>query len=75
MNSRELDEMMTLDWPKVIRRAMREGDDWARGFALSIARHAKQPSWRPSPKQAALMRSMVTEARQRPEGGDIEVVE
>ncbi len=69
MTDRELDEMMHLDWPIVVKRAMRDGDDWVRSFALSIKRQAKRPDWRPTPKQAALMRAMVTEAR-RGAGGD-----
>jgi len=62
MTERELDEILTLYWPRVLRRVMAPGgDQWARGFARSIARHGKRPGWKPSPKQAWLMRRMVQE--------------
>ncbi len=62
MTERELDEILTIYWPRVLRRVMAPGgDQWARGFARSIARHGKRPDWNPSPKQAWLMRRMVQE--------------
>ena len=59
MTDLELDEILTLHWPRVIRRAMIEGDEWEQSFAKSIARHGKRPSWRPSLKQAYHIRRMV----------------
>ena len=74
MTDLELDEILTLHWPRVIRRAMRDGDEWARGFARSIARHGKRRSWRPSPKQAHIMRRMVSELATAP-GDELELIE
>jgi hypothetical protein len=74
MTAIELDEILTLHWPRVIRRAMRDGDSWTRGFAQSIARHSKRPSWRPSPKQAQIMRRLVSELISVPQD-DLEVIE
>lgn len=67
MTDLELDEIMTLHWPRVMRRAMRDGDEWAQGFAKSIARHGKRPAWRPSPKQAHIMRRMVNDLATAPD--------
>jgi hypothetical protein len=39
----------------------RAGDSWARGFAASVLRQAKRRTWRPTPKQEALMRRLVDE--------------
>ena len=74
MTDIELDEILTLYWPRVIRRAMVEGDEWAQGFAKSIARHGKRHSWRPSPKQAYTMRRMVNDLRSSADE-EIEVIE
>lgn len=74
MTERELDEILTLHWPLVLRRAMAEGDEWLKGFARSIARHGKRPAWRPTFKQEQIMRRLVTELRSAPEG-DLEVIE
>ncbi len=62
MTERELDEILTVRWPLVLRRVMADGSDtWLQGFARSIARHGKRPTWQPSPKQAALMRQLAAE--------------
>ncbi len=62
MTERELDEILTLYWPRVLRLVMAPGgNEWARSFALSIGRQSKRPDWRPSPKQAWIMRQMVQE--------------
>lgn len=61
MTDRELDEIMIFWWPKVLRRAMAGSDDWLKSFARSIARHGKRAAWRPSEKQASLMRRLVAE--------------
>jgi GH15 family glucan-1,4-alpha-glucosidase len=67
MTDRDLDEIMILWWPQVLRRAMRGTDDWLKSFTRSIARHAKRPDWRPSDKQAWLMRKLVDDLRAPPE--------
>ncbi len=67
MTDRELDEIMIFWWPKVLRRAMEGGDDWLKSFARSIAKHGKRASWRPSDKQAYLMRKLIADASSAPE--------
>ncbi|SNR24159.1 hypothetical protein EYF88_01735 [Paracoccus sediminis] len=60
MNTQTLpsvDELMW-SWPTVCKAAK---DEWARGFALSIAKQSKRRNWKPSPKQHALMMRMVNE--------------
>jgi hypothetical protein len=58
----ELDEIMTVHWPRLLRRVMADGsDEWAKGFVKSIARHGKRPGWRPTQKQAWIMRRMIAE--------------
>lgn len=74
MTDLELDEILTLHWPRVMRRAMRDGDEWAQGFAKSIARHGKRPSWRPSPKQAHIMRRMINDLATAPDD-ELELIE
>lgn len=62
MTEQELDEIITHRWPLVLRRVMAEGsDEWLKGFVRSIARHGKRPRWRPTPKQAQIMRRLVSE--------------
>ncbi|KPN62095.1 hypothetical protein SAMN04488527_1296 [Aliiroseovarius crassostreae] len=74
MTDLELDEILTLHWPRVMRRAMRDGDEWAQGFAKSIARHGKRQSWRPSPKQAHIMRRMINDLATAPDD-ELELIE
>lgn len=59
MTEQELEEIM-LEWRGVFRCAT---DPWAIQFARSILRHAKRPEWRPSAKQAGMMRRMIAEVR------------
>ena len=61
MTDLELDEILTLRWPSVLRRVMADlgADDFIKGFTRSIARHGKRPSWRPSDKQAQVMRQLL----------------
>ena len=62
MTDLELDEILTVRWPLVVRRVMAEGsDDWLKGFVRSIARHAKRRAWRPTAKQESIMRRLVAE--------------
>lgn len=74
MTDLELDEILTLHWPRVMRRAMHDGDEWGQGFAKSIARQGKRPSWRPSPKQAHIMRRMVNDLATPPDD-ELELIE
>jgi len=74
MTDLELDKILTLHWPRVMRRAMRDGDEWAQGFAKSIARHGKRPSWRPSLKQASIMRRMINDLATAPDD-ELELIE
>ncbi len=68
MTAHELDELMVFHWPRVMRRAMaQDGDEWLKGFVRSIARHAKRAAWRPTFKQAQLMRRLVAELSDGPE--------
>jgi len=48
-------------------------NDWEAGFARSICRAAKDSSWRPSPKQEAIMQRLVAE--RFTEEGDIQLIE
>ncbi|WP_238367634.1 hypothetical protein [Mesobacterium pallidum] len=62
MTANELDEILTCHWPAVLRRVMADGsDEWVQGFAKSIARQGKRPGWRPTPKQAWIMRRLVAD--------------
>lgn len=74
MTDLELDEILTLHWPRVVRRAMHDGDEWAQGFAKSIARHGKRLSWHPSHKQARIMRRMVNDLTTAPDD-EFELIE
>ena len=59
----------------VLRHVMADGsDEWIKGFAKSIARHAKRPGWRPTPKQAQVMRALVADVRTH-RGDDASLVE
>jgi len=62
-------ERVLWSWPRVVEAAE---NDWAKGFALSIAKQSRRRGWRPSPKQLALMKNMVAQiyARDGDEGGD-----
>lgn len=75
MTEPELDEIMTARWPAVVRRVMADGsDDWLKGFVKSIARHGKRPTWRPTAKQASIMRRLVAEMGTAPEQ-ELELIE
>ncbi|MGY9046000.1 hypothetical protein P775_17480 [Puniceibacterium antarcticum] len=68
MTEHELDVILTHHWPSVTRRAMADNSDaWVQGFVKSIARNGKRPSWRPSDRQASVMRRLVSELGQVPE--------
>lgn len=61
-DKQELDQVLTLHWPGVVRHVMADGSDpWIKGFVRSIARHGKRATWRPSKKQEHLMRRLLSE--------------
>ena len=74
MTAQELDEFQMVHWPRVLRSAMAGSDEWAKGFARSIANHLKRASWRPSAKQEQIMRRMVSELGGAPDP-DFELIE
>ncbi|MFN3823586.1 MAG: hypothetical protein ACK4RN_06365 [Pseudorhodobacter sp.] len=63
MTSLEVDKILTMCWPGVLRGVMADADadDFAKCFARSIARHGKRRGWMPSPKQERIMRQMLDE--------------
>ena len=68
MTESELDELLTLRWPTVVRRVMEDGsDEWLSGFVRSIAKNGKRKSWQPTAKQASIMRRLVAELCTAPE--------
>lgn len=74
MTSQELDEIMEIHWPRVVRRVMADdSDEWVKGFVLSILRFAKRSRWRPSVKQEQIMRRLVSELGTAPQ--HMEVIE
>lgn len=76
MTDLELDEILTLRWPVVMRRVMGDArtEGFVRSFVRSIARHGKRPSWRPTPKQERIMRQMLMEYSGAPEP-EIDLIE
>lgn len=75
MTDLELEEILEFRWPMVVRRVMADGsDEWLKGFVRSIARHSKRPNWRPSQKQAQIMRRLVAELDAMP-NTEMEVIE
>ena len=64
MTEQELDEILTLRWPAVVRQVMADGSDkWLKSFVRSIARQGKRKTWKPSERQASIMRRLVAEQR------------
>lgn len=62
-------EVLLHHMPGVVAQAENE---WAANFARSIIRQARRPSWRPSPKQEAIMQRLVSELFT---ASDFEVIE
>ena len=71
MTERCLDHLIDL-MPTVRREAQNE---WAKSFAGSIMRQAKRPSWRPSPKQEAIMHRLADDLFTEADAGDVELIE
>lgn len=65
MTEQELDEILTLRWPAVVRRVMGDArsEEWLKGFVRSIVRQGKRRTWHPSAKQEWLMRRLLAETR------------
>lgn len=63
MTDLELDLVLTVRWPAVMRRVMADSaaPDFAKSFVRSIARSGKRRTWRPSSKQERIMRQMVAD--------------
>jgi hypothetical protein len=68
MTDEEIDEILTFHWPMVLRRTMASAaDDWIKGFVRSVARHGKRRNWRPTARQAQIMRRLVSELGTAPD--------
>lgn len=76
MTDLQLDELLTIRWPIVVRRVMADdqSQEWARGFVRSIAKQSKRKAWRPTKKQLAVMERFVVEILPTTES-EIEVIE
>ena len=68
MSGRPL-EVLLHHIPGVIASAENE---WTRGFAKSVLRQSRNPNWKPSPKQDAIMQRMVAETLRE---NDVVVIE
>ena len=65
MTDLELDRILTFQWPTVVRVVTAGSSDaWSKGFVRSIAKQGKRPNWKPTPKQAAIMKRFVAELNQ-----------
>jgi len=64
-------EELLFHWPQVVRLAT---NDWAKGFALSIARQSRRRNWKPTPRQICIMQRMVAELFQH-RGDDFDLIE
>ena len=51
-------ERLLFHWPRVVETCP---DGWSRDFALSIVTQSRRRNWKPSPKQGAMMRRMVSD--------------
>ena len=67
MDAKELRKLI-LDWPHVMRCAT---DDWARKFAFDMWAHAANGRWRPTLKQARVMRRMIRELNRKADDNPI----
>lgn len=59
--------------------ASQSGNDWSRGFALSVTKQSKRKGWAPSPKQLGMMRTLVSDlfayGPDADQGGDVQLIE
>ena len=71
MTGPELDRAL-FHWPAVIRSQAK--GSWEHGFALSVQKNARNPRWRPTERQAQVIRNMVATMFQ-PAGQDMPLIE
>lgn len=71
MNGPELRKIM-LQWPHVMGLAT---DDWARTFALDVWKCSGNGRWRPTLRQARVMRRMIRELPPGEAGGEVKLIE
>lgn len=69
MTDLELDQILTIDWPRIVRRVMGDtgADEFVRNFVRSIARAAKRQAWKPTDKQLRIMRQVLRDYGGQPE--------
>jgi len=67
-------ERLLFHMPTVATHAQNE---WAKGFAQSVARQSRRRGWAPSPKQLSVMRELVADLflHRGHEGGELDVIE
>lgn len=70
MSARPSVDELLWSWPSVCKAVK---DEWAKGFALSIAKHAKRRNWTPTPKQYAMMHRLVADLYET--RGDFDLIE
>lgn len=69
---RNIDELV-YHMPTVAKQA---GTDWARGFALSVMTQSRRRNWKPTAKQEAMMRKLVSDLFTAMRGDDdLQVIE
>jgi hypothetical protein len=70
---RNIEELL-FHMPTVAKTASTE---WAKGFALSVVQQSRRRGWRPSDKQVAMMRTMVSElfTVRRSDDDDLSLIE
>ena len=70
---RNIEELL-FHMPTVAKTA---SSDWAKGFALSVVQQSRRRGWKPSDKQVAIMRTMVSElfTVRRSDDDDLSLIE
>jgi hypothetical protein len=62
--------MIMQDWPHVLRQAT---NDWAKDFAVNVWKRAGNGQWRPTEKQARVMRRLYRELSRN--GDEVNLIE
>ena len=70
MSSKPSVDELLWSWPSVCKAVK---DEWARGFALSIAKASKRRNWAPTAKQYAIMHRLVSDLYDT--RGDFDLIE
>ncbi len=65
-------ERLIYHMPTVARRA---DDEWAAGFAKSVIGQSRRKRWRPSKKQIAIMRELVSDLFRQEQEDDFSLIE